>query len=285
MEFDRKNSFFIITFIYVLTIIFGLGVYLVLPFSFWLNLLLADIAATAFIFIFSLILKNSSVYDPYWSVQPIIIGFAFLISNEITPLKICLMFAITVWGIRLTANWAYTFKDLQHQDWRYTQLKEQTKKFYPIINFFGIHLFPTLVVYACFLPAVFLISSNIQGSIFSYLFIVLCLLSVLLQGVADCQMHNFRKTNQATFMRGGVWKYSRHPNYLAEILMWWGVGLCCVLSLEGQWYLLAGATLNTLMFLFVSIPLADKKLSKREGFLEYKKSTRMLLPIPKFNKK
>ena len=79
-----------------------------MPFSSWLNILIADIIATVFTFIFSLILKNASVYDPYWSVQPIVILLAFATSVKMTPIKIATIITICVWGIRLTANWAYT---------------------------------------------------------------------------------------------------------------------------------------------------------------------------------
>jgi hypothetical protein len=48
-----------------------------------------------------------------------------------------------------------------------------------------------------------------------------------------------------------------------------------------KWYLLLGAVLNTLLFLCISIPMADKRQSKKDGFAEYKKQTRMLLPIKK----
>ncbi|MBR2159809.1 MAG: hypothetical protein IJ938_00690, partial [Clostridia bacterium] len=58
--------------------------------------------------------------------------------------------------------------------------------------------------------------------------------------------------------------------------------LFAVSVLGFKWYLILGAILNNLLFLFVSIPLADGKQSKKEGFEDYKKSTRMLLPIKKF---
>ena len=47
------------------------------------------------------------------------------------------------------------------------------------------------------------------------------------------------------------------------------------------WYLIAGAVANTVLFLAVSIPMADKRQSRKDGFAEYKKQTRMLLPIRK----
>ena len=259
----------------------GILIYRALPFDWWLNLLLADIMATVLVFAFSILLGNASVYDPYWSVQPIVIIVAFAIGKELTLSRILLLVAVIIWGTRLTINWSYTFKNLTHQDWRYTMLKEKTGKLYPLINFVGIHMVPTLVVYGCILPAVYAFIYNASWNVGSIVFFVLSICAVLLQGTADCQMHSFRKHKTGTFIRNGLWKYSRHPNYLGEILMWWGISLSVISVFPNAWYLIFGALANTLLFLFVSIPLAEGKQSSKEGYEEYKKQTRMLLPIKK----
>lgn len=280
----RKNRAFaltIVTISYLLAVAVGVVSYHYLPFTFWINLLFADILATVVIFIFSVAFQNASFYDPYWSVQPIVILIAFACRYSLAGARIFPFIVTMVWGIRLTANWVYTFKDLNWQDWRYTMLKEKTGIFYPVINFVGIHLVPTLVVYGCILPAVFTFVYGGEVNVGSVLFFLLSLLAVLLQGTADMQMHRFKKRGQKGFIRDGLWKYSRHPNYLGELLMWWGVGLAAVCLMPHRWYLLAGAVANTLLFFFVSIPMADKKQSRKEGFAEYKKETRMLLPIKK----
>jgi steroid 5-alpha reductase family enzyme len=113
------------------------------------------------------------------------------------------------------------------------------------------------------------------------LFLTLSIGAAAMQGIADIQMHKFRKNPKGTFVRNGLWKYSRHPNYLGEILMWWGVGLSVVSAVPDEWYLLLGAVANTVLFLAVSIPMADRRQSRKDGFAEYKKETRMLLPIIK----
>ena len=63
--------------------------------------------------------------------------------------------------------------------------------------------------------------------------------------------------------------------------MWWGVGLSVVCAFPKDWYLLVGAAANTILFLCVSIPMADGRQSRKEGWAEYKKATRMLLPVKK----
>ena len=283
MQKERFFSFLIIAFVYAVATAVGVLTYVSLPLDMWLSLLIADIAATATTFVFSLIFKNASVYDPYWSVQPIVILVCFALFTPLNIIDILVLTVVCLWGVRLTANWAYTFHGLKHQDWRYTMLHQKTGRWYPLINFFGIHLFPTLVVFACILPAVYLITSSIEGNVFSFIFVGVSLLAVILQGTADCQMHYFqRHRTKENFIRFGLWRHSRHPNYLGEILMWWGVGLASVLTIQSDFLLLAGAVINTLMFLIVSIPMADRRQAQKEGFDEYASQTRALLPIKKF---
>ena len=280
---SRTASFVAVTLIYLLATAVGIGVYRTLSLSWWLSLLIADAVATVFTFCFSILFGNASVYDPYWSVQPPIILAAFAAGRDLTAFGILLLVVVSVWAIRLTANWAYTFGDLTHQDWRYTMLCEKTGAFYPFVNFTGIHMVPTLVVYGCVLPAVYAIREGLPLGVPSVLFLCLSLGAATLQGIADVQMHTFRKHRDSAFISRGLWKYSRHPNYLGEILMWWGVALAVVSASPDAWYLSLGAVANTVLFFAVSIPMADRRQSRKEGFADYKRRTRMLLPIKKIH--
>ena len=281
MKNNRAFSFMMITLIYIFAIFIGIYIYTKLSYNFWLNLFIADVSSTIIVFLFSLIFKNASVYDPYWSVQPIIIVWLYVLKIGFNLTNILFLIVISIWAIRLTSNWAYTFRNLNAQDWRYTMLKEKTKKAYPIINFVGIHLVPTIVVYFCTLPAVFVIMNKGELTVITIIGLIISTLAFTIQGIADIQMHKFRKAKKIGFIRDGLWKYSRHPNYLGEILMWWGIAIASIASLNGSWYLILGAILNTLLFLFVSIPMADNRNKKRGDFAQLKKETRMLLPIKK----
>lgn len=277
----RSTGFWIITVVYIIAGILGVLTYQALHYDLWLNLLIADVVATVIVFIGSCIFRNASVYDPYWSVQPPVILICYALGAELTLNRLLLLLAVLYWSIRLTGNWAANFYGLGHQDWRYTMLKEKTGRFYPAVNFLGIHLFPTLVVYACTLPGVVIMREEASDNIGTILCFLLCVAAASLQLAADRQMMHFRKQKTGRLMNSGLWKYSRHPNYLGEILMWWGVALSLVCVLPQYWYLCAGALINTLMFLFVSIPMAENRQSEKPGFAEYKARTRMLLPIRK----
>ena len=275
---NRLISFIIIFIVYAIAIILGILVYEFINLDFWLRLLIADVIATIITFTFSMIFNNSSVYDPYWSVIPVVVVSSYSIKFGISNITIFFLIAIALWGIRLTINWAYTFSNLNHEDWRYISYKERFPKIYPLISFFGI------VVYLCMLPFVFVFNNNPEFSYFIIAGFVVSICGFLLQLISDIQMHKFRKKKLHRLIDVGLWKYSRHPNYLGEISMWWGIYFMMLAVLPNYWFLFIGALVNNLMFLFISIPMADKRQSKKDGYAEYKGRTRMLLPIYKKQK-
>ena len=283
-RFDKTIGILILICVYLGAFGVGSAIYYFLPLPFWLSLFLADVAATLFTFAFSLIFRNASVYDPYWSVQPVLILASYAVFEKMSVGAFLALVAVTVWGIRLTANWAYTFRGIDSEDWRYTMLREKTGKWYFLVNLLGIHLVPTIVVYLCTLPAVFTFVYAPAFNPGSSVFFSVSLFAVLWQGTADCQMHAFRRRRTGGFLRTGLWRYSRHPNYLGEIVMWWAVGLAAVCLMPSRWWLLAGAVANSALFLFVSIPLADGHQARKEGFEAYRAETRRLLPIPRFRR-
>ena len=85
------------------------------------NMFVADVVATLVIWAFSLLLRNASMYDAYWSVIPVAIAYYWIATFSIWDYKNILAFmVICYWGIRLTVNWVRGWTGIQHQDWRYS---------------------------------------------------------------------------------------------------------------------------------------------------------------------
>ena len=282
---SRLQSYLLITLCYILAALIGIWVFTLLPTAFWLSLLIADLAATLFIWVTSLLLNNASVYDPYWSVQPpIILALVLLFRGKAEVGSILLVLLIAFWGARLSINWMITFPGLHQQDWRYDQLKQQSGRFFPLVNLFGIQIMPTLIVYTCLLPGFYYLQLGGGINIGVAAGLLLILGGALLELIADYQMQTFRRQTQdrTQLIRTGVWRHSRHPNYLGEITVWWGVFLVLLSAYPAYWYLGLGALANTCLFLFISIPLAEKRLATyKTGYEVYRRETRMLFPIPK----
>jgi len=282
-----KGRFFgyaVILFAYILAACIGIWTYVFVPASFLIKILVADVVATVVVYIISEIFGNASIYDPYWSVAPIVILPAVAIHLGIANLgTIVLLAVVGIWGIRLTANWAYTFTGLGAQDWRYDLLKEKSKGFFFLVNLFGIQMVPTLVVYSAMLPALRFLEAGAEMGACSWIGAVIVLLGTALELFADIDMQKFRRSEERSgIIRIGLWKHARHPNYLGEILVWWGVYVIMLGAYPEYWYFGAGALINTLLFTCISIPMADKRNAARKpGWEQYKKETRCLLPIKK----
>ena len=285
---SRSQSFIIITLCYIVTAVIGICVFQILQTPHWFTLLIADLAATVFIWITSQLLQNASVYDPYWSVQPpIILALVYLFLGKQEPGSILLVLLIAFWGARLSINWMGSFTGLHKQDWRYDQLQEQSGRFFPLVNLFGIQVMPTLIVYTCLLPGFYYILFGGGMNVGVVFGLVIILGGAMLELVADYQMQVFRKQSpdRSQLIRTGIWRHSRHPNYLGEITVWWGVYLVMLSAYPELWYLGVGALANTCLFLFISIPMAEKRLATyKQNYDSYRQETRMLLPLPKHKK-
>ena len=250
----------------------------------WFRITIWHIYATMFIFIGSVILKNSSLYDPFWSVAPIPIVLYLVLNyeNSIT-LKLLVLAPIFFWALRLTRNWIISWQGFEHEDFRYKKLKNTNKLKAEINNFFGIHLFPTLIVNLSLYPLLFILTNNINTSIFLYFASIFTFLAVLLETVSDEQMRVFRNNplNKGKTMRYKLWKYSRHPNYLGEILFWFGIYFMGLSSgLAPFWIIICPLTMLAL-FVFISCPMMDERsLKNRPNYRGYMDKTSQLLLLP-----
>ena len=249
------------------------------------TILLCDLAATVSIYLIGLLYHSASVYDPYWSIQTAAIGISLMIYYEVSNLGLWLfLIFILVWSLRLTINFVITFDDITYIDWRYKMLKEKTGKLYPLVNLLGIHMFPTLIVYLASLPYFMYIINNLEFSFLDLFGYLIMILGVALELLSDIAMHKFKKFRKSNkdLINLGLWRHSRHPNYLGEITFWVGVGVVYFFRRPEEWYFLLGALAIYLMFMFISIPMAEKKMSTyKRNFEQYKRDHRILLPIPK----
>ena len=293
---NRFISFLIIFIIYVFAATLGILLFPVIKLpNLMVRFLVIDLICTVFVYIFSMIFNNASIYDPYWSVAPMVIIPCFMIYLNAYNVFVYIILALyLIWGLRLTLNWAYTFKNLKHQDWRYQMYQDKHPKLWFLINLFGIHIMPTFIVYLGMLPTMYLMDLIVNdfnqviptlATIFS---IIIIILAIILETAADIQMHKFRSKpeNKGKINEIGLWGKARHPNYGGEILFWIGVFLY-TLSMDnpGNSMMLVFCPLVMfLLFGFISIPMMEKRQkANKVGYEDYMKRTNLLFPI--FTKK
>jgi steroid 5-alpha reductase family enzyme len=246
----------------------------------------ADLIATIIIFIFSVLFNNSSVYDPYWSVAPVFLtSYWILFSMHVDAIQyrvILIFILILIWSNRLTYNFFRQWKGFDHEDWRYADYRAKTGKWYWAVSFTGIHLFPTVIVFIACIPIYYSATSGSNDiSIIDILAFFVSLIAITIETCADNQMRRYllTRTEYGKTFQTGLWKFTRHPNYFGEILFWWGIYLFTLSISTDLLWTIAGSVIITLLFIFVSIPLIEKRLSRNKpDFNEYQKHVSMLIP-------
>ena len=251
----------------------------------WIKIAIGDFIGTVIIFIYSLILKNSSMYDPYWSVAPIIILFYLFMVNGSPEINLRLIFVSIVviyWGLRLTMNWLKTWPGLNHEDWRYAKLAKDTGSMYWPVSFLGIHLFPTIMVFLGCLSLIPIVFSESPMIWTDFLGFFVSLIAIEIERRSDNQLRRHKNNHNksgSNVCAEGLWKYSRHPNYFGEITFWAGLFIMAY-GLNTAENLIYGIGLLSMviLFAFISIPMMEQRQMKKEGYADYRKKVSMLVP-------
>ena len=188
---------------------------------------------------------------------------------------------ISVWGIRLSI---FLFIRILKtgKDKRFDGVRECFKRF---ASFW---LLQAISIFIILLPTTYILLSQEEMSLnwVSSVGLVIALTGILIEGIADSQKFIFKnkEENRGKWINSGLWKYSRHPNYLGEIMMWVGVFVYCLVYVNGIGLItILSPIYITVLLLFVSgIPTLEKKDEQRYGdskeYQEYKRDTGILFP-------
>jgi steroid 5-alpha reductase family enzyme/tryptophan-rich sensory protein len=186
---------------------------------------------------------------------------------------------LLLWAGRLIA---YLFTRIHHmkKDKRFDGMRESLPRFLRFWTLQG------LAVFVIMLPA--LLAFRSASTEYSVIGIAIFAFGLIIEAIADHQKFTFKKDkkNKDRWIDTGLWKYSRHPNYLGEMLVWIGIYLFAFPSLGTSERLIGaiGPLFIILLLLFVSgIPLleknADRKWGNRKDYREYKRRTPSLIPF------
>ncbi|UCE85963.1 MAG: DUF1295 domain-containing protein [Deltaproteobacteria bacterium] len=246
----------------------------------------ADVAATVVVFVCGVAVRNASLYDPYWSVAPIPIALYWALGAEPGAngtRQLLAVALVAAWGARLTWNWLRGWTGLDHEDWRYVDLRASSGRAYPLVNFFGIHVFPTVMVFLGCLALYPALTSDAPLGPIDALAVLVTAGAIALEATADQQLRRFVLSRapgqERAILRTGLWSRSRHPNYMGEILFWWGLFAFALAAAPAWWWTIVGPLAMTAMFRFISLPMIEQRMeARRPGWAEHAAATPLLIP-------
>jgi steroid 5-alpha reductase family enzyme len=172
---------------------------------------------------------------------------------------------VSAWAARLTWNWVRRWRGLGDEDWRYAEYRTHGPVRYWLTSLAGFHLLPTLLVFAGCLPLLAAVDPGTGPlNLLDALAALITSGGILLEWQADRELHRFLKnrTDSSKLLTRGLWARFRHPNYIGELAFWWGLAVFGMAA-SPAWWVPLGALAITLLFVFISVPMMDRRLKRR----------------------
>lgn len=243
------------------------------------------IALLASIFYFTIFLSLSIRFKKRWylnlawSTSFLVIYLLSLLINKSAGFKQSFIFLmILLWSLRLSLY--LIIRNINHTDLNYKNLNEVFKSRL-LINIFIKLILPLAVASILINSAAIIASTYNQFTRLEILDIVAAIiwtLGFLLESIADLELFRFKSNllNKDKILRVGLWNYSRHPNYLGEILQWSAICIAVITLPCGIASLLSPLILILWLFKFNIFSIVENKLSSKPEYQEYKKETPIL---------
>lgn len=226
--------------------------------------------------------KRNDIADIAWGIGYIVICNWLLFTNKPNAVTILLYCLVFLWGSRLSLH-IYTRNKHRAEDFRYLAWRKEWGRSFYWRSYGQVFLLQGFLLIVILSPVIHAAAAvSVNWNFFTWAGLLCWMTGFYFQAVADRQLAVFLKQKRlpGSIMQTGLWKFSRHPNYFGEILMWWGIFIITV-PLPGSMYFIISPVTITLLLVFVSgIPLLEKKYEDNAAYADYKKRTSILIPMP-----
>jgi len=190
----------------------------------------------------------------------------------------------SVWGLRLSGY--ITWRNRRRgEDRRYAAMRERHGPRFAVRSLFTVFLLQALLLWVIAFPLFAAVRGEWAGAAAVPLAAAgsaIWLAGFLFESLGDLQLARFKRdpANRGRVLDRGLWRYTRHPNYFGDILVWWGLYL--VACARGGWWTAFAPALMTVFLARVSgVTLLEKQLvESRPGYRDYIRRTSALIPRP-----
>lgn len=235
------------------------------------------------LWILSLRLRDSSIVDIFWGLGFVLIVWVTRLSEGGTEPRAGLVAAITtLWGVRLAGHLARRNIG-KGEDPRYTAMRRRHGDGWPMRSLLQVFALQGVLMWVIALPVQAAERARGGGTLgwLDAIGAALALTGIAFEAIGDAQLARFKAdpANRGQVMDRGLWRYTRHPNYFGDFLMWWGLYLLAVAS-GAAWTIVSPALMSFLLLRVSGVTLLEKSMRKRPGYDEYVRRTSTFFPWP-----
>ncbi len=233
------------------------------------------------VWLLSLVRRDASVVDLFWGLGFVLIAWVSVAKvNDTSPLAWLLVVMVSVWALRLSGyltwrNWG------QSEDRRYAKMRNHWGGWFPLVSLFTVFLLQALLTWIIALPVQMGIDAGGRIGAVAAVGVTAWAVGLFFEAVGDWQLARFKADprNRGKVMDRGLWRYTRHPNYFGDFLVWWGLYLTSTESGVFLVTLVAPVMMSVLLMKVSGVTLLEGSLKSRvEGYEGYAQSTNAFFP-------
>jgi len=244
---------------------------------------LAAIAALTFLlWLVSLPLRDASIVDIFWGLGFVAVAWLSSTLAGFPGYRSLLVAALaTIWGVRLSGYLAW--RNIGHtEDRRYREMRARWGGRFPVVSLFTVFWLQALILWIVAFPLQTAAASEISLNLIDLAGVALWLIGLIFETVGDAQLARFKAdpANAGRVLQSGLWRYTRHPNYFGDFLVWWGFYL--VAAAGGAWWTVFSPLLMSVLLMKVSgVALLERSIAERRPeYRDYIERTNAFFPWP-----
>jgi len=229
----------------------------------------------------SLAIRNVSIIDIFWSLTILSIGWVYLSQSELITMRHLVVLAcLHLWALRLAfylarRSWG------QPEDKRYRAMRDTRGPGFRWTSLFRVFWLQAGAAWLVSLPLLFVFQAGVVRCSVDFLAIALFLVGFFFEAIGDGQMDRFRAdpNNAGQVCDGGLWRYTRHPNYFGEAVLWWGFWFFAVARTAPFWTAMSPVLLTFLLLRVSGARLLEQSLTKEKpAYRDYIQRTSAFVP-------
>ena len=230
----------------------------------------------------SLALRNASIVDMWWGPGVLLIGLTYFLTTTGDPSRrIVVLILVTAWALRLAAH--IGGRNIGHgEDFRYAKWRRERGASWWWFSYFKVFVLQAVIAWIVALPLYYAMSriEPVTFTAWDQAGVLIFAIGFTFEAIGDEQLRQFRSNpaNKGRVLDTGLWRYTRHPNYFGEAVLWWGLGMFAVAT--GGYPGLVGPAIMTFLLMRVSgVTLLEATLRQtKPGYAEYIATTPAFFP-------
>ena len=232
----------------------------------------------------SLQTRDASLVDRFWGFGFVLVVWVRFTLHSVNqePQSLLTPVLVTLWGLRLSGyltwrNWG------QSEDFRYRAMRERHGKRFPWVSLLTVFVLQGVVMWVVALPLQLRQDVPLDWNLRLMAGVLLWAIGFGFESIGDLQMARFksRPENRGQVMDQGLWRFTRHPNYFGNALVWWGLTIVALTEIEQTWILISPVVMTFCLLNVSGVPMLESTLARRTaGYRDYVQRTSRFLPWP-----